>query len=374
MSFPRVDLYSSKLAMNSSDEQLRDFRASQVGRGIESKIFVSDLTGLADLFSVGLKGTSQLTNAIENRFRFKNAGPAIKTSQIARANDAKLQRAVAENFFKTISLLSSFISRAPLNHIHGFRPFEMLAYLGEPDAAPGGTQTVRWLSRVLADEGLMRSAEILEVGCFTGISTLLLSEVFPHVVGIDIDSQLVALSRRIGKHFSSPARFELRDGCATGYGSQSFDAVVLTATLGFAPRPREIVREAYRVLRYGGLFSEFLYNHPADSKTLRDLLRKRVAKTIQAPRLHDRLRMIESVGFRLARIIQLPVNLAIDSRHLYRRRKQVRSLLTSLEMQRSPYLSNSMDRKRFLRRIDSVLFHRVKANHAPSIFLCVFEK
>jgi SAM-dependent methyltransferase len=117
--------------------------------------------------------------------------------------------------------------------------------------------------------GLPSGGRVLEIGCGRGVGLSALSRALRPalLVGLDVDTALVAEARKRLAVESVPARLELGDVRALPFGDASFDLVVDFGTCYHIPRASAALREIVRVLAPGGLFvsetvSSQLLSHP----------------------------------------------------------------------------------------------------------------
>ena len=222
-------------------------------------------------------------------FVFERAAPAGIPTQ--RGGGDELRQCM-----KVLDLFHTPVPRLPIEEIRRLSPYGFLAYIGDPDAAPGGSASVGRVAVALKRLGLRADSRVLDVGSFTGLSAFVLGLAFANVIGIDIDEEHLRVAKALGEGLGSRARFMVRDARDTGFGSGRFDAVVLTATLGYSPEPAAIVAEARRVLRRGGYFVEFLYDYPERSPEFEDHLRRTVSPFIRLRSMQDQIAAIASHG------------------------------------------------------------------------------
>lgn len=107
----------------------------------------------------------------------------------------------------------------------------------------------------LADVEFAEGADVLEVGCGTGVLTRALAGLpgVGGVVGVDLAESLVARARELAPGL----RFERADARSLPFADASFDVVVFDSTLSHVPEPERALAEAFRVLRPGGLLAAF---------------------------------------------------------------------------------------------------------------------
>lgn len=132
----------------------------------------------------------------------------------------------------------------------GSRSPEQVAALRAPVALHTAENSARYM------EDLLHAGEdILDVGCGGGSLTLDLAELVSpgHVVGVDIDGDLVTLARQAARAISDTGtRFLLADAEALPFADDSFDLVHAHQLLGHTREPVAALREMARVCRPGG--------------------------------------------------------------------------------------------------------------------------
>jgi SAM-dependent methyltransferase len=103
-----------------------------------------------------------------------------------------------------------------------------------------------------------RPRAILDAGCTVGHNTLPWSQTFPdaEVTGIDVSAGLVRYAASRARSFGLPVRFMQMNATSLAFPDQSFDVVFSSMFLHELPLKdiRAFFREAYRVLKPGGLF------------------------------------------------------------------------------------------------------------------------
>lgn len=112
-----------------------------------------------------------------------------------------------------------------------------------------------WAERLVATAALHSGERVLDLACGTGFVARTASAVVGehgHVVGVDLNPQMLDVARTIGG-------FDVIDASAdsTGLDTGSFDAVLCQQGLQYFPDPSAAIAESARCLRPGGraLFS-----------------------------------------------------------------------------------------------------------------------
>lgn len=101
-------------------------------------------------------------------------------------------------------------------------------------------------------------ADVLEVGCGTGVLTRVLAG-WPNVervVGIDPAASLIREARRLASTLANVS-FQEADGRSLPFGDDMFDVVIFDSTLSHVQEPERAIAEAYRVLRPGASLAVF---------------------------------------------------------------------------------------------------------------------
>jgi ubiquinone/menaquinone biosynthesis C-methylase UbiE len=110
----------------------------------------------------------------------------------------------------------------------------------------------------LAEIDFPEQAELLEVGCGTGVLTRVLAGMddVRSVVGVDLAPSLVDKARELAAGLPN-ARFEVADARALPFADASFDVAIFDSTLSHVPEPERALAEAARMLRAGGTLAAF---------------------------------------------------------------------------------------------------------------------
>lgn len=113
-----------------------------------------------------------------------------------------------------------------------------------------------WIRKGLVDRVRSRPRRILDLGCGTGSTTLLLKQAFPQaeVIGIDLSPYMLVVANDKAQKSGVSIQFRQANAEQTGFPDASFDLV--TASLLFHETPPDvavnILRECFRLLTVGG--------------------------------------------------------------------------------------------------------------------------
>ncbi|QDG51146.1 class I SAM-dependent methyltransferase [Persicimonas caeni] len=304
-----------------------------------------------------------LSEAPDDTVRFV-AGEPKPARQIVR--ETPLQQQTRDQL---MAFFSRPIRRMPLQKLSDMRPLEFLAYLGDPNAAPGGGSSVQRLSQRLLDLGLAPDSRILDVGCFTGLSSMVLGRNFDHVLGIDNDAEFISMANLLAGQQESAATFARFDVTDLPFDDNSYDGFVLTATLGYSPEPERIIEEGRRVLRRGGYMVEFLYDYRDVPAHLVRTLQESISAHIRVASLAEQLRLFEQRGLNLVSAERLP--------SLEAHTDDVENLVTSIverERQRNFHIYTKHDWAGFEELVRTRACPIDLGEKRPSVYLCIFQK
>jgi ubiquinone/menaquinone biosynthesis C-methylase UbiE len=115
-----------------------------------------------------------------------------------------------------------------------------------------------WVREGLIEQIRTQPRRILDLGCGTGSTTLLLKQAFPdaEVIGLDLSPYMLVMAEYKAKQAGLEIQWRHGFGEQTGLASNSFDLV--TASLLFHETPtviaRAIAQESFRLLQPGGQF------------------------------------------------------------------------------------------------------------------------
>ena len=112
-------------------------------------------------------------------------------------------------------------------------------------------KVVAVLSDFLGKRGLkMESAQLLDIGCSTGILSTHYAQHFGSVTGVDIDAEAVAHAAKTYPH--PRLRFVLGDSMRLPFSDDSFDVATCTHIYEHVPDSSRLMSEIRRVLKPGG--------------------------------------------------------------------------------------------------------------------------
>lgn len=137
---------------------------------------------------------------------------------------------------------------------------------------------------------------MLDIGTGPGHIPLLVAGRIPEcaIVGVDLSQNMLEIAERHRAESSVGARVEFRLANAKGlpFEDRSFDAVFSNTILHHIPDPAPFIREAWRVLRPGGVFLIRDLFRPASEEALAGLVALHAAEATPAQRqlLADSLR------------------------------------------------------------------------------------
>jgi SAM-dependent methyltransferase len=131
--------------------------------------------------------------------------------------------------------------------------------------------------------------DVLELGPGPGLTTEALSELVPRLTAVEMDEELASQLRH--RFAGSRVEVVLADARNTGLDAARFSTVTCFTMLHHVPSPREqdeLFREAYRVLRPGGMF---VGSDSMDTPDLRELHVGDTFVPVSPETLPDRLRL-----------------------------------------------------------------------------------
>jgi SAM-dependent methyltransferase len=106
--------------------------------------------------------------------------------------------------------------------------------------------------RLVRFAGVHKGAEVLDVGCGTGVVALTAARLGARVTGVDLTPQLVERARENSSLSKLEIAWHQGDAEALPVPDAKFDFVLSQFGHMFAPRPEAVVAEMLRVLKPGG--------------------------------------------------------------------------------------------------------------------------
>ncbi|MDQ5988127.1 MAG: 2-methoxy-6-polyprenyl-1,4-benzoquinol methylase, mitochondrial [Syntrophus sp. SKADARSKE-3] len=103
-----------------------------------------------------------------------------------------------------------------------------------------------------------RLGEVLECGCGTGFYTKVIALHADRVTATDISEEMLGIAVRQLASYPN-VRLQKADAEKMPFHSLAFDTVLLANILNTVEHPEQVVKECFRVLRYGGLLIAIAY-------------------------------------------------------------------------------------------------------------------
>ncbi|MEO0854278.1 MAG: class I SAM-dependent methyltransferase [Cyanobacteria bacterium J06648_11] len=113
-----------------------------------------------------------------------------------------------------------------------------------------------WVRQTALDVVRGKPNRILDLGCGTGSTTLMLKQAFPQaeVVGLDLSPHMLVVAERKSQRDRLPVTWMHGNAMKTSFPDESFDLVTLALVLHETPSAiaRQILTECFRLLKDGG--------------------------------------------------------------------------------------------------------------------------
>jgi SAM-dependent methyltransferase len=209
---------------------------------------------------------------------------------------------------------------------------------------------------------------VIDIGSFTGMSTIVLGRHFPAVMGLEIEPEFVRVANLLATSLAATATFRAVDAARTGMSSESIDAAVMTATLGYTPDPVALVQEVARVLRPEGVFIEFIYHYPVRTPEVQRRVRAAVSSYVRVASLAQQVDTIEATGLRLERA-QRFTRSKPDEAHI----SAIRRYVQDRERCHNPNLSEA-EVAEFSLLFDRFVGRERLDDAEPVVYMCAFRK
>ena len=101
--------------------------------------------------------------------------------------------------------------------------------------------------------GLEKGAVVLDIGCASGISSMILSKLGYQVKGMDISPKLIEQANRLWKNEANQPEFFVGDAEKIPMDSESCDVCFLGGVIHHFPDYQRVINEILRVLKKGGI-------------------------------------------------------------------------------------------------------------------------
>jgi ubiquinone/menaquinone biosynthesis C-methylase UbiE len=172
-----------------------------------------------------------------------------------------------------------------------------------------------WTEEYLDKLELIQSAQILMLGCGTGVEVRILAGKFDFsgkVLGVDISPALIEAARRFAVEdgIDKKVEFQVGDAHRLEYADDSFDVVIAHTLMSHLENPLAVIKEAARVVRpncqiaiFDGDYASwtFGYSDPDFAKAMDEAL---IGFIVNNPRVMRTLPMLLSqVGLKLEETI-----------------------------------------------------------------------
>lgn len=114
-----------------------------------------------------------------------------------------------------------------------------------------------WLNEILSHISANKPLKILDVGCGTGMFSLMLSTLGHDATGIDLTEHMILHAQELARKQQSTAQFFCMDAENPEFPDETFD-VVLTRNLTWTlPHAQQAYQQWFRVLKNGGILLNF---------------------------------------------------------------------------------------------------------------------
>ena len=108
------------------------------------------------------------------------------------------------------------------------------------------------LAKALGNGDGNEKLDVLDVGCGTGVITLLLAELGHNVTGLDMSEGMLEKAKEKANNFNLTVEFKLGDAEDPPFEDELFDVVINRHLLWTLPDPEKAISEWERVLKPGG--------------------------------------------------------------------------------------------------------------------------
>ncbi|MDY3918186.1 MAG: class I SAM-dependent methyltransferase [Candidatus Limivivens sp.] len=122
-----------------------------------------------------------------------------------------------------------------------------------------------WLAEIEGNLPSGRRLKILDVGCGTGMFSLMLAAKGHEVIGIDLTEHMVLHARELAEKQHSTARFFCMDAENPDFPDNTFDAVITRNLTWTLPHAEQAYAQWLRILKNGGVLLNFDADYGHDS-------------------------------------------------------------------------------------------------------------
>ncbi len=131
--------------------------------------------------------------------------------------------------------------------------FDSVAHSWDANYVPRSlfAQRMHILDRLIGN-GEMKDQTALDIGCGTGMASLLVARRGACVHGIDISERMVERARAAAAAEGLPGLFEVSDASCLRASDASFDLVTCVSVLEWVDNDADVIRQIIRVLKPGG--------------------------------------------------------------------------------------------------------------------------
>ncbi|AYK63029.1 Class I SAM-dependent methyltransferase [Bacillus subtilis] len=150
------------------------------------------------------------------------------------------------------NILYEIMPRRKSNEVLSMDYLTFSAYIGDPNVAPGGWNTIK---KLVDNSNINSKSNILDIGSNTGHSSFLLKMLTDaKVTGIDIRNDLVEISKKICDYVDLNVDFICGDIKDMPFENKEFTHIITTGTLAFLSNGHQkALEEMHRVLVNNGV-------------------------------------------------------------------------------------------------------------------------
>lgn len=140
-----------------------------------------------------------------------------------------------------------------LEHLNKYADFVRPAELADWCAKISPFRTKRLILTLLRYKN--SRAKVLDFGCGTGLNTVSLAKAFPQTIACDVDKKIKLAADDFLAKFKLKIPVVIYDGKRLPFKNNSFDLITCIEVYEHAPRPQQMLKEIYRVLKPDGILN-----------------------------------------------------------------------------------------------------------------------